>query len=98
MTTTPPEITHRTVQANGLRFHVAEAGADGPAVLLLHGFPQHWYAWRYVMADLSADHRVYALDLRGAGQSDAPPRGYETGTLATDVWPSWMSSTCPSSS
>jgi pimeloyl-ACP methyl ester carboxylesterase len=85
MTTTLPRITHRYVQANGLRFHVAEAGTHGPPVLLLHGFPQHWYAWRHVIADLAADHRVYALDLRGAGQSDAPRHGYDTATLATDV-------------
>ena len=85
MTTTLPRITHRYVPANELRFHVAEAGADGPPVLLLHGFPQHWYAWRHVMADLAADNRVFALDLRGAGQSDAPRRGYDTANLVTDV-------------
>ncbi len=73
------------MRANGLRFHIAEAGTDGPAVLLLHGFPQHWYAWRHVMADLAADHRVYAIDLRGAGPSDAPRRGYDSATLASDV-------------
>lgn len=85
MTTTLPGTTHRYVQANGLRVHVVEAGTDGPPVLLLHGFPQHAYAWRHVIADLAADHRVYALDLRGAGQTDAPPRGYDTATLAADV-------------
>ncbi|HZC53372.1 MAG TPA: alpha/beta fold hydrolase [Mycobacterium sp.] len=85
MTTTLPNVTHRYVQANGLRFHLTEAGTGGPPVLLLHGFPQHSYAWRYVMADLAADRRVYALDLRGAGRSDAPRRGYDTATLAMDV-------------
>lgn len=85
MTITSAAITHRYVQASGLRFHVAQAGPDGPPVLLLHGFPQHWYAWRDVMADLAADYRVYALDLRGAGQSDAPRAGYDTPTLASDV-------------
>lgn len=84
-TTTLPAITHRYVTANGVRLHVAEAGASGPPVLLLHGYPQHWYAWRRIIADLAADHRVYALDLRGAGQSDAPRRGYDTATLAADV-------------
>ncbi len=85
MTSTLAPTTHRYVQAGGLRFHVAEAGTDGPPVLLLHGYPQHWYAWRHVMADLAGDHRVYALDLRGAGQSDAPRRGYDSDTLAADV-------------
>ncbi|HEY7048394.1 MAG TPA: alpha/beta fold hydrolase [Jatrophihabitantaceae bacterium] len=80
-----PGVTHRYVTARGLRFHVAEAGGDGPPVLLLHGFPQHWYAWRHVLADLAADHRVYAMDLRGAGWSDAPRRGYDTANLVRDV-------------
>lgn len=86
--TTPielPGITHRYTTARGLRFHVAEAGGDGPPVLLLHGFPQHWYAWRDVLAELAADHHVYALDLRGSGWSQAPRRGYDTATLVRDV-------------
>jgi len=78
-------ITHHDVHANGLRFHVAQAGSAGPPVLLLHGFPQHSHAWRYVMADLAADHRVYAPDLRGAGVSEAPRRGYDTATMTADV-------------
>lgn len=85
VTTTLPAITHHFLTANGVRLHVAEAGACGPPVLLLHGYPQHWYAWRHVIAELAADHRVYALDLRGAGQSDAPRRGYDSATLAADV-------------
>lgn len=86
--TTPielPGITHRFVSVRGLRFHLAETGGDGPPVLLLHGFPQHWYAWRHVLADLAADHHVYALDLRGAGWSDAPRRGYDTANMVRDV-------------
>ena len=77
--------THHFVAANGLRLHIAEAGTDGPPVLLLHGYPQHSHACRHVMADLAADHHLYALDLRGAGASDAPRSGYDTRTLATDV-------------
>ena len=68
--TTHTAITHRYVTANGVRLHVAEAVASGPPVLLLHGYPQHWYAWRHVIADLARDHRVYALDLRGADLGD----------------------------
>lgn len=78
-------ITDQFVAANGLRFHILAAGTDGPPVLLLHGYPQHAHAWRHVLVDLAADHRVYALDLRGAGRSDAPRRGYDTRTLVTDV-------------
>lgn len=84
-TTTVPELTHRYLHANGVRLHVAEAGTSGPPVLLLHGYPQHAYAWRHVIAGLAGNHRIYALDLRGAGHSDAPRRGYDTPTLARDV-------------
>lgn len=84
-TTTLPELTHRYLHANGVRLHVAGAGTSGPPVLLLHGYPQHAYAWRHVIASLAGNHRVYALDLRGAGLSDAPRRGYDTATLVGDV-------------
>ena len=78
---------HRFVAANGARFHVAEAGPpDGPLVLLLHGFPQFWWAWRHQLPALAAaGHHAVAMDLRGYGASDKPPRGYDTGTLAADV-------------
>jgi pimeloyl-ACP methyl ester carboxylesterase len=76
---------HRFVAANGARFHVAEQG-EGPIVLLLHGFPQFWWAWRHQMAALAeAGYRACAMDLRGYGASDKPPRGYDTRTSATDV-------------
>ena len=58
---------HRYVAANGARFHIAELG-EGPLVLLLHGFPQFWYAWRHQMVALAdAGFRVAAMDLRGYG-------------------------------
>lgn len=76
---------HRFVAANGARFHVAEAG-DGPLVVLLHGFPQMWWCWRaQIPALAAAGYRAAALDLRGYGASDKPPRGYDTPTLAADV-------------
>ncbi len=76
---------HRFVAANGARFHVAEAG-DGPLVVLLHGFPQFWWAWRHQLPALAeAGYRVAAMDLRGYGASDKPPRGYDTMTTAADV-------------
>jgi pimeloyl-ACP methyl ester carboxylesterase len=76
---------HRFVAANGARFHVAEQG-EGPVVLLLHGFPQFWWAWRHQMQALAdAGYRACAMDLRGYGASDKPPRGYDTRTSATDV-------------
>lgn len=76
---------HRQVAANGARFHVVEMGA-GPLVLLLHGFPEFWWAWRSQLPCLAAaGYRVVAMDLRGYGDSDKTPRGYDAWTLAGDV-------------
>lgn len=73
------------VAANGARFHVAVAG-EGPLVLLLHGFPQFWWAWRHQLPALAAaGYRAAAMDLRGFGASDKPPRGYDPRTLAEDA-------------
>jgi len=61
-----------------------DRGSD--LVVLLHGFPQHWWAWRHQLVALARwGHRVAALDLRGCGASDKTPRGYDTPTLAADV-------------
>jgi pimeloyl-ACP methyl ester carboxylesterase len=78
---------HREVTANGIRFHLAEAGPpDGPLVLLLHGFPEFWWSWRHQLVALgAAGLRVVAPDLRGYGASDKPPRGYDAYTLSSDV-------------
>src|SRR6201996_213176 len=77
--------THRTVSANGTRFHVASLG-DGPLVLLLNGFPEFWWTWRSQLVSLAAaGYRPVAADLRGYGGSDKPPRGYDLITAAADV-------------
>jgi pimeloyl-ACP methyl ester carboxylesterase len=73
------------VAANGARFHVVDIG-DGPAVLLLHGFPTFWWTWRHQLTALAdAGYRAIAMDLRGYGGSDHPPEGYDPRTLAADV-------------
>jgi pimeloyl-ACP methyl ester carboxylesterase len=73
------------VRANGIALHVAELGS-GPLVLLLHGFPQFWWAWHQQLVDLAdAGYRAVAVDLRGYGASDKPPRGYDAPTLAADM-------------
>jgi pimeloyl-ACP methyl ester carboxylesterase len=77
-------VSHRTVQVRGLSFHVAEAGSGEPLVLL-HGWPQHWWAWRKVVPLLAPHARLVMPDLRGFGWSDAPPRGYDKQTMADDV-------------
>ena len=77
--------SHRDYSANGVRLHVAELG-EGPLILLLHGFPEFWWAWRAQIAPLAeAGYRVVAADLRGYGASDKPPRGYDAVTAAADV-------------
>lgn len=73
------------MSANGIRLHVAELGA-GPLVLLLHGFPEFWWSWRHQLPALAAaGRRAVAVDLRGYGDSDKPPRGYDLWTLSGDV-------------
>ena len=77
--------THRSVTANGTRFHVASMG-DGPLVLLVHGFPEFWWTWRHQLVALAdAGYRAVAVDLRGYGGSDKPPRGYDLMTAAADI-------------
>jgi pimeloyl-ACP methyl ester carboxylesterase len=81
----PGPWAHRDVSANGVRLHAAEAG-EGPLVLLLHGFPEFWWAWRAQLTGLAAaGFRVVAPDLRGYGASDKPPRGYDLPTAAEDA-------------
>src|SRR4029453_12652530 len=67
----------------GVRLHVAEAGAGAP-VLLLHGFPQHWWCWRKVIERLRGHYRLLAPDLRGFGWSEAPRSGYCAAPFAGD--------------
>jgi pimeloyl-ACP methyl ester carboxylesterase len=67
------EATHRIIETNGIRMHIAEQGR-GPAVLLCHGFPECWYSWRHQLAALAAaGFHAVAPDMRGYGQTDAPP-------------------------
>jgi pimeloyl-ACP methyl ester carboxylesterase len=83
----PPEVegvSHRYVEVPGARLHVAEAG-EGPPILMLHGWPQHWWIWRKAIPALAEDHRVICPDLRGFGWSEAPPGSYEISELAADM-------------
>jgi len=77
-------FTSRYVDIGELRLH-AVTGGDGPPLLLVHGWPQTWYAWRMVMPTLAQDFSVIAVDQRGIGLSDKPQDGYDTGTLAGDL-------------
>ncbi len=78
-------VTHRFVTVDdGIRLHVAEAGVGEP-VLLLHSFPEHWFAWRGVIELLAEEFHLICPDFRGAGWSDAPARGYDTDTRVADL-------------
>src|SRR3984957_3875450 len=84
---------HLDVHANGIRFHVVEATPDDPdttaptarpLVIMLHGFGSFWWSWRHQLRGLTGA-RVVAVDLRGYGGSDKPPRGYDAWTMAGDT-------------
>src|SRR5579875_1255038 len=85
---------HLDIHANGIRFHVVEAAPTGhdagtpptarPLVIMLHGFGSFWWSWRHQLRGL-AGVRAVAVDLRGYGGSDKPPRGYDGWTLAGDT-------------
>lgn len=77
-------MVHRYVDVPGARLHVAEAG-EGPPIVLLHGWPQHWWVWRKVIPALAEGHRVICPDLRGFGWSEAPAGPYEISELAADI-------------
>ncbi|WBB70101.1 alpha/beta hydrolase [Micromonospora sp. WMMD812] len=77
-------FTSRFVHANGLRQHVV-IGGDGPPLLLVHGWPETWYAWRLLMPALAKDFTVIAVDQRGIGLTDKPQDGYDSATLANDL-------------
>jgi epoxide hydrolase 4 len=85
----PHEQTERFVEINGIELHVIEAGrSDGEPILLLHGFPEFWWAWRNQISVLAeAGFHVIVPDLRGYGQSSAPPgwENYTVDKLVSDV-------------
>lgn len=78
-------ITHHTVRVNSIKLHYVEAG-QGPPVLLLHGFPETWFAWRKQIPVLAQHYHVIVPDLRGYGATEKPPTGYEKRTMATDIY------------
>src|SRR5499427_5481591 len=77
-------FSSRYVDIGEVRLH-AVTGGEGPPLLLVHGWPQTWYAWRMLMPALARDFSVVAVDQRGIGLSDKPRDGYDTATLARDL-------------
>jgi len=79
------DFVSRTAQVNGTEIHYVKGGL-GPAVILIHGFPMDWYAYRKVMPILSKKFTVIAVDLRGVGGSKPTTDGYESTNMATDIY------------
>ncbi|HSS60672.1 MAG TPA: alpha/beta hydrolase [Candidatus Limnocylindrales bacterium] len=77
-------FTSRYIDAGDVRMH-AVVGGDGPPLLLVHGWPLTWYAWRLVMPALARDFQVVAVDQRGIGLSSRPKGGYDVGAQANDM-------------
>lgn len=83
-----PDVTHCDVNANGVRLHYVLAGDEtADPLVLLHGFPQSLLMWRLVLPAMAASHFVVAVDLRGYGDSEKPPRSarHDQGTKAADI-------------
>ncbi len=78
-------VEHRFLDVRGARFHVAEAG-DGPPLVLLHGWPQHWWSWREVIPPLAERFRVICPDIRGLGWSGGSDGSYRWDELAADLF------------
>ncbi len=76
---------HRDIITNGIRMHYVTQG-EGPLVVLLHGFPEFWYSWRYQIPFLARHgYMVVAPDLRGYNETDKPSKGYNVSTLLRDI-------------
>lgn len=86
---TPTEFdsifTHHTATVNDIRLHYV-MGGQGDPIVLLHGWPQTWYAWRKVMPALAERYTVIVPDMRGLGDSDKPATGYDKQTVADDIY------------
>jgi pimeloyl-ACP methyl ester carboxylesterase len=80
-----PGVTHHHADVNGTRLHYVAAGGTGSPVLLVHGFPETWWAFRSVIPLLAAHHRVFAVDLRGFGDSAAALADHDSATAAEDL-------------
>ncbi|MCC6516353.1 MAG: alpha/beta hydrolase [Chitinophagales bacterium] len=80
-------VKHEYIEVNGIKLHVAKQGNGKKLVVLLHGWPEFWYTWRYQIPELAKHFTVYAPDLRGFNLSDKPHgvANYKTDTVASDI-------------
>jgi pimeloyl-ACP methyl ester carboxylesterase len=82
---TIPGATHHHVEVNGTTLHYVSAGTSGTPILLVHGFPETWWAFRKLIPLLAETHRVVAVDLRGFGDSAATPALFDSADVAEDL-------------
>ncbi|MFJ8752425.1 alpha/beta fold hydrolase [Streptomyces sp. NPDC102441] len=82
---TIPGLTHHSVEVNGTTLHYVAAGTGGTPILLVHGFPETWWSFHKLIPLLAAHHRVFAVDLRGFGDSGNGPGTYDSATTAEDL-------------
>ena len=78
-------FSHHMASVNGIQMHYVMGGHGDPLVLL-HGYPQSWYEWRYVMPFLAKNYTIVAPDLRGFGDSSKPLTGYDGNNTAEDIY------------
>ena len=79
------ELIHHYSTVGEVRLHYVTAGS-GPALVLIHGWPQSWFMWRGIIPTLAQYYRVIAVDMRGLGDSSRPYSGYDTSTVSNDIW------------
>lgn len=77
-------FAHQTADVNGVQLHYVQGGSGTP-IVLLHGYPETWYAWRKVMPASRFRYTVIAPDMRGLGESSRPTQGYDKKTVAEDI-------------
>lgn len=82
---TVPEVQHCEAEVNGTTLHYVSAGRSGSPILLVHGFPETWWAFHRIIPLLAKNHRVFAVDLRGFGDSEASSTPHGSQTLADDL-------------
>lgn len=83
--TSIPGITHHTAHVNGATIHYVSAGTTGSPILLIHGFPETWWTFHKLIPLLALNHRVFAVDLRGFGDSSHDEGDYDSTTSAEDL-------------
>ena len=82
---TIPGVTHHRADVHGAQLHFVSAGTSGSPILLIHGWPETWWAFHKVIPILAATHRVFAVDLRGFGDSSTADGDYDAATAAEDM-------------